>query len=87
LHRSVNGVTVVAIDAANPSAAAGLEGGEVIDQIDRHPVSSPKDGIARHTEAGANPDRSALLPINRGGTDALLALSREHPAATSARRR
>jgi len=74
----VNGVVVVAIDEDSPFADLDLLPGDVIEEINQSPVSSPEDAINRLEEARASGRRSVMMLINRHGTDHYLAMSTDN---------
>jgi serine protease Do len=71
----VNGVVVMAIDEDSPFADLDLLPGDVIEEINQRPVTSPEDAINRLQEAAASGRRSVMMLINRHGTDHYLATS------------
>jgi len=58
-------VIVVDLIAGGPAAAAGIERGDIIKEVNRRPVKTPDDFYAalRHKERG----KSLLLLIKRSG--------------------
>jgi len=70
-----NGVVVTAIDEDSPFADLDLLPGDVIEEIDQHPVTSPEDATNRLREAATSGRKSVMLLINRHGTDHYLATS------------
>jgi Do/DeqQ family serine protease len=63
LDRNVTGVVVTDVDEASSAAEAGLQQGDVIQQVNRQPVRSAND-FDRLTR---NAKGSMLLLVNRGG--------------------
>jgi len=61
---STRGVVVAGVDPSGPAADAGLEAGDVIQQINRQPIRSPAD--IQPALAKGSPG-SALLLVKRGG--------------------
>jgi len=72
--QKINGVVVRAIDEDSAFADVDLLPGDVIEQINQHPVTSPEDAIGRLQEAAAGGRRSVVMLINRHGTDHYLAM-------------
>jgi len=75
IPNKVNGAVVVAIGEDSPFAALDLLPGDVIQEIDRRPVTSPEAAINRLEEAAASGRKSVIMLINRHGTDHYLAAS------------
>ena len=71
----VNGVIVTAIDEDSLFADLDLLPGDVIVEINQHPVTSPEDAINRLQEAAVSGRRSVMMLINRHGTNHYLATS------------
>ncbi|HLK50200.1 MAG TPA: DegQ family serine endoprotease [Bryobacteraceae bacterium] len=64
LRRGAQGLVIQDIDPSGPAAQAGLQMGDVIEQVNRQPVRSPDD--MRRALQSSN-GRPALLLVNRGG--------------------
>jgi serine protease Do len=75
VSRKVNGVVVMAIDEDSPFADLDLLPGDVIEEIDQSPVTSPEDAINRLQKFAASERGSVMMLINRRGTDHYLATS------------
>lgn len=60
-----HGVVVTSVDPSSAAAAAGLSGGEVIQEVDRKPVHNVNEYQQALAEAHG---RSVLLLVNRGGS-------------------
>ena len=73
----VNGAVVTAIDEDSPFADVDLLPGDVIEAINRRPVTSPEDANSRLKEAAASGRGSVMMLINRHGTNYYLAMSIE----------
>jgi serine protease Do len=73
--KSVKGVVVTGIDDSSPLAELGIQPGDVIQQINQQPVTTPKQAEAKLKEAQAGKGQNLLLLINRRGTNQYLALS------------
>jgi S1-C subfamily serine protease len=57
-------VVVTRVDPAGPAAQAGVQAGDVIQEVNRQPVRSPgevRDALQR------SGNRAAVLLVNRGG--------------------
>jgi len=70
---SDQGVVVMGVDPAGPAAAAGLQQGDVILEVNRQPVSDVA-GLKSALEASG--DRPALLLVRHDGSTIFLSLSR-----------
>jgi len=62
--RGEQGVVVSSVDQGGPAAQAGLQEGDVIEQVNRQPVRTPADVQSALGKSGGNP---ALMLINRQG--------------------
>ena len=71
LPRGTQGVVIQSVDPNGPAAQAGLQAGDVIQQVNRQPVRSPDDIRGLLAKAG---DRPPLLLINRGGQTIFVAV-------------
>ncbi|HZT36655.1 MAG TPA: DegQ family serine endoprotease [Bryobacteraceae bacterium] len=71
LPRSAQGVVVTDVDQASAAADAGLEQGDVIEQVNRQPVRNTSDfeRLVRQSRGG-----SILLLVNRGGVRNFVAI-------------
>lgn len=69
LPRNTQGVVVDNVDPAGPAADAGIQAGDVIEQINHQPVRSVSDVHAALAKSG---NRPALLLINRKGQTVFL---------------
>ncbi len=63
LPTSTKGVVVSSVDENSPAADAGLQQGDVIQSVDKQPVSNEGDFNRQMSKAG----KSVLLLVNRGG--------------------
>jgi serine protease Do len=74
---SVKGVVVASLAPNSPLADLGVEPGDVIEQINQQPVTTPKEAAdklqAVHDEKG--PNKTVLLLLNRHGVNQYVALS------------
>ena len=64
LRRGTQGLVVTEVDPAGPAGQAGIQAGDVIQEVNRQPVRSVEDVRAALLRSG---DRPPLLLINRGG--------------------
>jgi len=64
LKAGTQGLVVVAVDEAGPAAEAGIQEGDVIEEVNRQPVRATADLQAALRQTGTRP---ALLLVNRGG--------------------
>ena len=67
LRRGTQGVVVESVDADGPAARAGIQSGDVIQEVNRQPVRSAADISGALQKSGG---RAPLLLINRGGQTA-----------------
>jgi serine protease Do len=74
--KDVNGVVIDRIASDSPARALGLQTGDVIESIDRKPVTTPPEAAAQLKEA-AN-QGNVLLLVNRHGTNEFVGLSIEN---------
>jgi len=65
------GVAVESVDPNGPAAAAGIQEGDVIQQVNRQPVKSPEDVRSLVQKSG---DRPPLLLISRNGQTIFVAV-------------
>ena len=70
LPGGTKGVVVTNVDPASPAAASGLHEGDVIQEVNRKPVTNSRD-FAR---ALGKSDGESLLLVNRGGNKLFLAV-------------
>jgi serine protease Do len=71
LGPDVKGVVVTDVPDASPAAEAGLQRGDVIEQVNRQPVNSVADYQRLIRQAGKG---EVVLLINRGGTTTFVAV-------------
>jgi Do/DeqQ family serine protease len=71
LPRNAQGVVVSSVDPNGPAAQAGLQEGDLIEQVNRQPVKSPSDVRDALAKSG---NRPVLLLINRGGQTVYVAV-------------
>jgi Do/DeqQ family serine protease len=64
LPAGTNGVVVTTVDSSSPAAAADIQRGDVIQEVNRKPVRNMEDYQRAVQSVG---DQSVLLLINRGG--------------------
>jgi serine protease Do len=64
LPQGTQGVVVDSVDPAGPAASAGIQRGDVIQEVNREPVRSSADMRAAIDKSGSKP---ALLLVNRRG--------------------
>jgi serine protease Do len=74
LGTDVKGVVVTQVPDASPAGDAGLQRGDVIEQINRQPVNSMQDYQRLVSQAGK---QTLVLLINRGGNTAFLVVQPE----------
>ena len=70
LPAGTHGVIVTDVDAASPAAAAGLKQGDVIQEVNHHPVASASDVTSALRHGGGE----SLLLVNRDGNKWYLAV-------------
>jgi serine protease Do len=73
--KDVKGVVVTGVADDSPLAELGIQPGDVIEQINQQPVTSPQQAEAKLKEAQAEKSKNLLLLVNRHGTNQYLALS------------
>lgn len=71
LRRGTQGMVVSEVDPAGPAGQAGIQAGDVIQEVNRQPVRSVEDVRAALQRSG---DRPPLLLINRGGQTAFVSV-------------
>jgi serine protease Do len=64
-------MVVSEVDPAGPAGQAGIQAGDVIQEVNRQPVRSVEDVRAALQRSG---DRPPLLLINRGGQTAFVSV-------------
>lgn len=69
LPAGVQGLVVMQVDPAGPAAEAGIDEGDVIEEVNRQPVHSVAELKAALERTGTRP---ALLLVNRQGTSVFL---------------
>jgi serine protease Do len=74
--KNVNGVVVGRVADNSPAASLGIQPGDVIESIDRKPVTTPREAAAEMKQAAAQGD--ILLLLNRHGTSEFVGLSVEN---------
>jgi len=72
LPAGTTGVLVAAVDPGSSAEEAGVQHGDVIQEVDRKPVSTPEQFSGAIQRSGKQP---VLLLINRGGNHLYVALS------------
>jgi len=71
LRRGTQGVVVDSVDPDGPAAQAGIQPGDVIQEVNKQPVRSNSDLRTALQKSG---DRPPLLLINRGGQTAYVSI-------------
>jgi serine protease Do len=71
LPRGTQGLAVQSVDPDGPAAQAGIQPGDVIEQVNRQPVRTPDD---MRRALGKSDGPPPLLLINRGGQTAYVAI-------------
>ena len=74
LSPNTKGVVVTEVPDASPAADAGLQRGDVIEQVNRQPVSSVSEYQRLIRQAGS---QAVILLINRGGNTTFLVIQPE----------
>ena len=74
LPRNEQGVVVTSVDPNGPAGQAGIQEGDVIEQVNRQPVRTPSDV---HDALGRSGNRPPLLLINRNGQRVYVAVPLE----------
>jgi S1-C subfamily serine protease len=65
ISADVSGVVITSVDPSSPAAAAGLERGDVIQEVNRKAVPSPEEYNKALAETRG---KAVLLLVNRGGS-------------------
>jgi len=65
ISTDVSGVVITSVDPSSPAAAAGLERGDVIQEVNRKAVRSPEE---YHKTLAETRGKAVLLLVNRGGS-------------------
>ena len=73
LRGDVHGVVVVNVEPESQADRVGLAQGDVIKEINRHPIKSVKD--YEHIVSGLKKDQNALLLINRRGASLFITVN------------
>lgn len=71
LPASIKGVVIAEIDEAGPAAEAGLQRGDVIQQVNRQPVVSADEFVRLVKQSSG---KSVVLLVNRGGRQLFVAI-------------
>ncbi|MPY73939.1 MAG: Do family serine endopeptidase [Alphaproteobacteria bacterium] len=74
LEKNASGVLVTSVKPESAAAAQGIEAGDIISEVNRKPVSSPRHVEERVTEVKKQGRPAALLRINRSGAYRFIAL-------------
>ena len=72
LPAGTHGVVVTQVDPDSTAAEAGLQRGDVIQEVNHKPVTNPDQFRAAIHAAG---DQEMLLLVNRGGVTAFIVIS------------
>ena len=80
---SVQGVVVAGVADDSPLAELGLQQGDVIEQVNQQPVTTPEQAVAAIEQARQQkgPDKQILMLLNRHGVDEFVAMSVEDAGA------
>jgi serine protease Do len=76
IDKAVEGVVVTRIKPGSPADDAGVEVGDVIEQIDGHPVKGVREALELLRSEG----KEILLLDHRHGSNMFVAVDRDHPA-------
>jgi serine protease Do len=77
LGKGVKGVVVTNVSEKSPLAGLGLTRGDVIEAINRAPVTTPEEAAHKLDTAAKQKDENVLLLINRDGVNQYVAMSIE----------
>ncbi len=69
--RNTQGLAVIAVDPTGPAASAGIQQGDVIQQINHQPVRNANDVASALAKSGGRP---ALVQVLRGGQSLFIAV-------------
>src|SRR4029077_12285141 len=72
LPKDVQGAVIADIDAESPAAKAGLREGDVIQEVNKHPVKSAKDLVAASKKL--KPNEKILIRVYSQGRSGYVAL-------------
>ncbi len=75
IGKDVKGVVVTGVSEKSPLASLGLSRGDVIEAINRAPVTSPEEAAQKLDAAAKQKDENVLLLINRNGINQYVAMS------------
>jgi serine protease Do len=77
LSKEVKGVVVTAVAPDSPLAELGLERGDVIENINQHPVTTPEEAAAQlaQVQHEQRNDKQLLLLVNRHGINQYVAIT------------
>jgi len=78
LKDGVKGVLIAAVETGSPAEDQGLRAGDVLQQVGREAVDSPKDAVAKLKDAKAG-KKPVLMKVYREGSTRFVAIS---PRAT-----
>jgi serine protease Do len=73
VSKEVQGVIVTGVEDGSRLAQAGIQPGDVIEQVNQEPVTTPEQAEAKLNDAQAS--KRVLLLVNRHGVHQYLALS------------
>ena len=74
LPKDVSGALIARVTQDGPAANAGLEAGDVIQQINSQKVSGPEDATEKVALAAKQKDKPLLLLVDRHGTENFVAV-------------
>jgi serine protease Do len=77
LGKEVKGVVVTAVAPDSPLAELGLERGDVIEDINQHPVTTPEDAAKELAQVQHEPgnEKQIMLLVNRHGINQYVAMT------------
>jgi serine protease Do len=75
LGHDTKGAVITHVTSGSAADAVGLEGGDVIERVDGHPVTGPDEAKSELTAAAKTPDKPILLLVDRHGAESFIALS------------
>jgi Do/DeqQ family serine protease len=71
LSPTTQGIVITDLDQTGPAAEAGLQEGDVIEEVNRRPIRSASDLTSEIDRAGQRP---SLLLVNRRGTESFITI-------------
>ncbi len=74
IGHDTKGAVITHVASGSAADAVGLEGGDVIERVDGHPVTSPEEAQTQLADATHAPSKPVLLLVDRHGAESFIAL-------------